>query len=639
MQFFELHFNPPQCFKRKDKDQIKSVFDSFCFGPENIYEKKLGNLFLVGELKNVLPQNFKFIDNLALFLKKQYYSAPIKSSPETSLKETLKKTNEFLEQFVKNDNVSWLGNLNLAVLNLVSYQKNLWEINLTKVGEIVILLLRNGQIIDIGKNLESSEIEPYPLKIFSNIVSGKLIEDDIVLVLTKEIFSAFNFNGLLKKIVDIQPFEEKKFREALKEKEEDFLKLSGVCLLCWLKETSSKNRNLIQPIIFHPKYEKFFLSRTFSPILKLINFIKANSKFVSKKLILIFLLIFFLIIGFFLFKGERIKEFELNRKNLEEAKTKITQAKNFLIAKNEKEANFLLQDAWKQVLSQSEKNTPFSQEANSLKSEIEKQLYSVNKLEKIEEPHLFFEFSNDFLSKESLIPQRFLVFKKWFYFFNPFSSRVYKMNLDDKSGSILDAKKNIKDGIVYDNLILFFANPNILLFPQDDKLKEKIIQPVAPEFTFDKIFGCCSHIYFLDNNSGKIAKYPLRNFEKDESLIGKLWLDIKSSGKSIAFDGSIWILTKNKEIDHYKKGFYRETLKISVFPFLENPVKIWTSEKLSHLYLLEPKNKRLIVLTKNCEVFKQYQSWKFDNLLDFAVSPNGKIIWLLNHLKIYQINL
>jgi len=314
MQVFELHFNP------KAKEDL--IFDSFCYEPENIYEKRLGSLFLVGELRNVLPQNLKFLDNLAVFLKKHYYSAPIKFSPEASLKESLKKTNEFLEGIAKSGDVSWLGNLNLAVLSLTPHQKNWWEANFTKVGTAKILLLRAGQIIDIGKNLEFSEIEPYPLKIFSNIVSGKLAENDIILILTKEVFDFFSNQNLLNEIAKIVPFdpktkfdmgaEEKKLREILKIKEKNLLKISGICFLIVLsKEVLPKKE-----IIFQEKIPEFSLKQVFSLVIsqgknffirlkriylpKKLPTVKISKNF-EKNLILILVLVLFLLLGYFIF--------------------------------------------------------------------------------------------------------------------------------------------------------------------------------------------------------------------------------------------------------------------------------------------------------------------------------------------------
>ncbi len=361
MQIFELYFNP--------KDSEDSVFDSFCYEPENFYEKKLGSLFISGELKNVLPQNSKLLDNFASFFKKKYYSSSSKRSLELSLKECLKKSNDFFDEIVKKGDVSWLGNLNLAILNLRSHREKYWDLNFTKIGNVKILLLRSGQIIDIGKNLELEEIEPYPLKVFGKVVSGKLAKDDVLLVLTEKAFDFFaqkpkftqkkvvkTSQSLLEKIARIAPdqaasenkkitpyqFFNKGLNEILKNYQEDLKRISGSCLLIFLgKENLPKKR---ETFAFRPKIEKLSFSHILKPLtpkirkfwrpkkqkktkkpkkqksskikLKLpklkipkihwlpkLNFYAKIKAFLKhKNVILILALIFFLVLGFLIFK-------------------------------------------------------------------------------------------------------------------------------------------------------------------------------------------------------------------------------------------------------------------------------------------------------------------------------------------------
>jgi len=326
MQVFELHFNP------KLKEDL--IFDSFCYEPTNIYEKRLGSLYLVGELKNVIPQNLKFLDKLAQVIKGKFYGLPIKSVEE-NLKESLKKANQFLEEEVKNDNTSWLGNLNFAVLSL----KNL-DLNFTKVGNLKIFLLRGGEIIDLGKKLELQEIEPYPLKIFLNIVSGKLAADDIIFVSTKEIFDLFLNENFLAEIAKSQiekKFSEKVLRKILQEKEKVLAGISGVCILISLKPEilpkkaiSFEKEVKIIPLkkFFQPlfnqikkfsqklipkrseikfkskiKIPKIEVKKFWKKPVELPTFAKIQIKNeLQKKLILILALIFLLLIGFLIFK-------------------------------------------------------------------------------------------------------------------------------------------------------------------------------------------------------------------------------------------------------------------------------------------------------------------------------------------------
>jgi len=109
--------------------------------------------------------------------------------------------------------------------------------------------------------------------------------------------------------------------------------------------------------------------------------------------------------------------------------------------------------------------------------------------------------------------------------------------------------------------------------------------------------------------------------------------------KSIAIDSSLWILAKNNQIDRYYKGDYKDSLNINLFPKASNFTKILTNEFSPNIYILEPKQNRLIILTKDGKILKQYQSDKFDRLLDFTVSKDERTFYILNDRKVYQINI
>jgi len=159
-------------------------------------------------------------------------------------------------------------------------------------------------------------------------------------------------------------------------------------------------------------------------------------------------------------------------------------------------------------------------------------------------------------------------------------------------------------------------------------------------------------LYFLDRKSGEIIKYPyLKNFEWNSP---QLWLNPQTKtphqnefgagrevidAKSMAIDGSIWILGKDNSISRYYIGGLQETLSFDIFPEPKDFSKIFTYPAFTYLYILEPVQKRIIILNKSGQIVKQFQSEKFDNLLDFAISEDAKTIYLLNGLKVYQINL
>jgi len=700
MQVFEFHFNPPKQAEL-DSGQAKSIFDTFCYEPKNIYERKLGNLYLAGELKNVLPQNLRFLDNLAEIIKREYYSQ-FRLNAEGALKETLKRANEYLEKIAKSGDVSWLGNLSFAILGLNSYKKNWWELNFTQIGNFKILLLRGNQITDIGKNLEIQGLEPYPLKIFINIVSGKLFPEDKIIVLSSQIYEFFSAHNLLKEIAKTSDLNEKKLREILKIEEKELSKISGFLLLIIeeglpLATLSLKSEK--KPIIFRKDLEKFRWTEIFSPIvkifkkiLKVINkifgnllnlfririfFDKLTSSFYKlillpqkikvlinpvrdrisngvkhKNAILILTFIFFLALGAFIFQKEKqsqLKEVEVILNKIEE---KIATAEGYLVLRETnleifKKANLLLKEAWDEVLPITETESPLKDKAISLKNSIESHLFNLNKLEIISEPKVLFNFEG-----KEFTPQKIIYFKGNLYLFSPFSQNLFKVNKKGE-GNLIQTDQRFNLAFALEDSILFFTKPDKITFLKEDKIGQSFdLKEPYSDFNFEKLSSYRGSLYFLDSKRGEIVKYsaPLEA-GKDSP---KIWLDPKTKkvteARSLTLDGSIWILNKEGIIDKYSAGKYQKTLSLDFFPYPKNFSKIFTANTFPYLYILEPDQNRIIIIDKPPHqnfgggdktggIVKQFQSEKFDNLNDFAISTDGKTIWLLNGLIVYQIEL
>lgn len=657
-QVFELYFNPRHRpgLAKQTKLEKDIIFDSFCYEPENIYERRLGGLYILGELKNVLPQNLRLLDKISQVIKEKYYSNYLKS-PEEALKESLKSLNDFFAEEIKKDNTSWMGNLGLAIISATLHQKPWVDLNFTKIGDLKILLLREGQVSDIGSKLKLQEIEPYPLKVFSNIVSGKIAEGDIIAIFTKDVFDFFQTKNLIQKIAKEQ-VKDKKIKELLKPEEKELVKISGICLLVQIQPEMKPKAVLA----FQKKFETLPVSQIF---LRFLNLIKNSHRsltrgfaklkipkipkipkislfkitlpqfkfkmpVLNKNLILISLLIFVLISGFFFFQREKEKEIIMTKNSLQEIETKITQAENFLLLKDEEKANTLYQEALQDVLPLIKKDSPLSGEAMSLKKSIKEELNNLNKLEKIESPKILFEFDPQ---ETKLIPYKMLLSSSTLYFYNPLSSNVYKFEIVQGTSQLLEGKRDLQFGVQYLDSVLFFTKPNFIIsLKNNDEFEEKIFE--LPDF--NNLASSKTNIYFLNSKSGEIIRYKPSLNKKE------FWLEPETkkvnSSKSFNVAGSIWVLTEAHKIDRYYGGLFQETLKINLFPQLKSPTKIWTNASLPYLYLLEPYQKRIVILSKEGKIVKQYQNEKFDNLLDFAVTPDGKEIYLLNGLKVYQIN-
>ncbi len=321
MPIFEFHFNP---LKREERSlsgkgdlNTDLIFESFYYEPKNIYERKMGGLYMVGTLRNVLPKNLYLLKNIAKLIKEEYYKKAI-FTPERSLKETLKRANDYLEEMAKRGDVSWLGNLGFVILALTPQRKirRGFKLNFTKVGEMKILLMRTGKIIDVDKKLKFRDIEPYPLKVFGNIVSGRLAENDLVMVFTKDIFAFFQKTSLMEEISKQAYLSETWLKNALNSKRDELGNTSGIFLaISLIKETAPfSGERVSKREIFLPKPSREFslkeilmpfleaLKKLEKPKIALLPRQKIREIASNKKLVLVLSFLFILLLGFIVFR-------------------------------------------------------------------------------------------------------------------------------------------------------------------------------------------------------------------------------------------------------------------------------------------------------------------------------------------------
>jgi len=708
MQIFEFLFNPlprrsPSPFirrvrrigrsARQKKIQQSSIFDSFIFEPENIDEKKLGYLCIIGQLTNALPKS-NLLENLTQIIKNKYYSYPVKPMPEKALKESLKKANKFLSEMAHKGNVAWLGNLNLTILCLgLNSPTNSIELNFTKAGDHKLFLLRGKQTIDISHDVELQNIDPYPPKAFGNIISGQLNRGDRLLVLSKDIFSVFDKaykkggQNLFSHLAKVSDFSEKSIKKVLKSREKELSETSGICLAIDLSEKSLSEKLRLPIIVQKPKKAKLLkvlvsekinnfkksvssrisiklltslkrkkkekkkVSKKYSRFSKIFNFLTPKKsisllknkfrRFIpspkkielitrKKNIILICGFIFILAFGFMILDKQTQKENQKIQETLMNAQTKIDQAESALIIKDENLANKFLLEAWQMVFPLAEEKRK-NKELAIVKEKIESELNKLNKRAEIKEQELFVELNTDFN------PQRFISNGNNFYFYNPGSNKVY----ETKTGRTLEAPQNIKFAVLLGSSVLFFLeNNNLIILSENQWSSEINIDKPFAGFTCDEFASYNSNLYCLNKEKEQIIKY--NHFTNLLWGSAKNWLKSQqdlSKAKSMIIDGSIWVLNQNNSIDRYRLAAHQETIDINTFPIIENITKIKTSSTLPYLYLLEPSQNRIIILTKAGEIYKQIFSEKFDDLKDFEISADGKTIWLLNENNIFQIKL
>lgn len=208
---FEFHFNP-------NPKKETSVFDTFCFLPQTLFEKKQGNLYLVAEIKNPINNSQFVLNRIAEIIKKYFYQKPVFASQD-SFQLGLNQANDFLS--------NWQGNLNFAAI-VIGPKCN---IKVSKTGNLKIILFRGNEAFDIGSNFDSHTMAG---KIFPDVIEGILQKGDRLLVATSEVFHSFQNEQILENLAQHQ--KSKLVKQVFKKKKKILREFSGACLLAFVKK-------------------------------------------------------------------------------------------------------------------------------------------------------------------------------------------------------------------------------------------------------------------------------------------------------------------------------------------------------------------------------------------------------------------
>lgn len=675
MKVFEFHLNP--------KLRPHTDFQAFCYEPEKADEKHLGNLCLAGELENILPPNKKLLKELSEVIKNAYY-LPEHENAETALQNALRQANNFLSSQVKQGNVSWMGNLHFVVMSIAAD-----FLCFSKTGGIKIIMARHGEMLDIGAELETQDRTSTPREVwggayspqvFPSLILGRIEIGDKILAVTPDAMQLFEVLNLLPAISAMLPGkEDKQLRQILKPHQKTLKDYSGLLLIWYIDKISKipKQKDLllatpIRKLTVGALYKTLIKALTFPARIlaafppkpqgagpglvqsklqlpfKLrlqrpsFAFLKNPASFewaknagqnpvFQKGVFLILALAVVLAVGFSLAQIQRKRAIDLAEEQLSLVRNTIWEAQQRLILNQEKEANKLFKEALLKL--QSLKNSPRQKQAEKLTNEVMEKLTAINKIETVAEPELLFS-----LQELDFNPQNMELADNILYFLHPEFGKIYSWDLVQNKSETFELEKPFQLATIIGNILVFYEKENRRIFTVDGQKSD--LFPSYPEFTPSLLASFGNNLYFLDGSKGQIIKYPLLLTQPQLAPISWLATPNKQlqNARSMAIDGSIWVLSADAKIHRYFAGAWQETLDLSIWPELIRPAKIYTAQGLPYLYTLDPLEKRFIILNKQGGVIKQYRSEKFDSLKDFAISKDGKMVYLLNGQSVYTLS-
>ncbi|MFC1644911.1 hypothetical protein ACFL08_02705 [Patescibacteria group bacterium] len=172
-----------------DKD-LSPYIEILNFSPENITQKSLGTLLGCFEIKDDSDDSAYIVNFLSSVAKKEYFLNP-KRPASKSFESALHKVNLALSEIANHNNISWIGKIDAALCVIEKY-----SIHFSVTGAAKILLIRDGEILEISEGLASDEGAANPIKTFTDISSGKLKDNDKIIITSEDIFHVLSFDEI-----------------------------------------------------------------------------------------------------------------------------------------------------------------------------------------------------------------------------------------------------------------------------------------------------------------------------------------------------------------------------------------------------------------------------------------------------------
>lgn len=327
------------------------------------------------------------------------------------------------------------------------------------------------------------------------------------------------------------------------------------------------------------------------------------------------------------------------------ASEKTNEAEAALIYENEEDARILLSEAKALLASIPSDEKDLRDQINSLSGQIQTQLDKVNHIVKIENPS---EFANLKIGDLNPTPQGIMLLGNTLYAYESSLNNIFTIALEDQTATALETtgevEGNIQRGIplTANRLLLYSSADKFYRFNTlDNSLTETAVTFANVDKTVHDFDTYLGRIYTLDTKNNQIFRHEAAGDGYAEGLtwITEEGLDL-TNATSLAIDGSVYVAKNNGEIWKLFAGGRDAEFKVSTIdPAFSSPTQIITTPEVENIYVLDPNNKRVVVLNKNGGLVNQYYSESFDSLIDFSVSETSNAIYLLNGTKVYKVDI
>ncbi len=627
--------------------------------PSNPEEAEYGSVFFTYTLKDaqeLAPE----IRSIIIESFQQHFYQDLERDPEQSFEEVLQVINDNTVNISQAEGITWQHSLNIS---LVVFSRN--DLHLSVGGNGSIYLLRGKHLSCISEGLVSDTLTDN--KIFFSLASGNLLKDDKILLSTE----------LLKDIIDIEalkqalvtPHHDKHIPalgyaglsvvhcgEALNSELSPAIETSPVAtrkpsssstVHTTLSSNANSNKFLNTVEILKTNLKKT-LERVFNREKPLVRKPWPISKIIAVTVVAVLCIgIIYSIAGYQ--KANALKQ-ELqgiitqSAKDRDDAKTRAIydkdSAKNLLLADQK-----MLTDALPKTT-----DMIITSQLNGELSEIKALLAMVDNVFRVDSPKVAFDLSKE---RSNFDGRGLLSLGSDLYAYD--SNVLYKLVADkidqrtvvvngNTTTEITQAAPVTKDNVIElytkDNQVIEFKSGNFtqLKAPGGDTATWQNAVDIA-EYA-DRKF-----LYFLDPAQNTIWRYGRDASGNFQAPVSKNLAKLDySHGVSVTVDGAVYVLSSDGQISKTYADAKQDFVIDGLSNPFKNPTKILAdkNQDTGHLYILDPQNNRVVVLSKSGKYQAQYVLPDVNDLIDMQLVPSltkDQLMLLSKSGKVYQVEL
>lgn len=150
-----------------------------------------------------------------------------------------------------------------------------------------------------------------------------------------------------------------------------------------------------------------------------------------------------------------------------------------------------------------------------------------------------------------------------------------------------------------------------------------------------------SRLYLLDTKNAALLRSngSGSTFSDPTSWLKEQYAELKDA-TGVAVDGSIYVSLSNGTLERFTSGTRDDVTFDAIDPALSSPQQIWTASGSTKLYVLEPSQKRIVVIAKSTrKLLAQYVADGIGDAVSFSIDEKNKTVYVLTRASLQKFSL